>query len=206
MNNFVTIMYNFSKSSKIWLFVLIISGIFFLGGINVRALIGNELLNYDEFSFRISIPPDEENMIFKMIGYASILIMVSYVITFLSAIFFAFSFKINKKENGWYIMCLMLFFVFSPVEFYTFFLDIKFIQLFYQRPVNHDGLLTIFGERIGFLKGVPWIAILSYYAIIFIAIFKPLRKTGKELLEDEKKKSEQDYDYYLHEDDDIIHD
>jgi len=199
-------MYKLSKISKVWFFVLIVSGIFFLGGINVRALIGNELLNYDEFSFRISIPPDEENMIFKMISYSSVFIMVSYLVAFISAIFFAVSSKINIRENGWYLMCLMLFFVFSPVEFYTYFIDVKFIQLFYQKPVNHDELLKLFGERIGFLKGVPWIALLSYYAIIFIAIFKPLRKTKRELLEVQQKKSEDDYEYYLHEDDDIIHD
>jgi hypothetical protein len=96
--------------------------------------------------------------------------------------------------------------MFSPVEFYTYFLDIKFILLFYQRPVNHDGLLKIFGERLGFFKGVPWIALLSYYSIIFIVIFKPLRKTEKELIEDKNKIDEQAYDYHLHEEDDIVHD
>ena len=206
MNNFNNIMYKLNKSAKFWLFLLIVSSIFWLGGINVRALIGNELLNYDEFSFRINIPPDEENMVFKMISYSSILIMISYVITFFSALFFALNSKINLKENGWYLMCISLFFVFSPVEFYTYFLDIKFILLYYQKPVNHDTLLKLFGERIGFLKGVPWIALLSYYAIIFIAIFKPLNKTHKELADEQNKKSEDDYEYYLHEDDDIIHD
>lgn len=206
MNNFKIYMNTFSKSSKIWLFILAVSAIFWLGGINVRALIGNELLNYDEFAFRTSIPPDEENMIFKMMSYASILIIISYLFTFISIVFFAKNYKINLKQNGWYLMCLILFFMFSPVEFYTYFLDIKFILLFYQRPVNHDGLLKIFGERLGFFKGVPWIALLSYYSIIFIVIFKPLRKTEKELIEDKNKIDEQAYEYHLHEEDDIIHD
>jgi hypothetical protein len=206
MNNFGTIMYKLNKSTKIWLFVLIVASIFWLGGINVRALIGNELLNYDEFSFRTNIPPDEENMVFKMVSYSSILIMISYLITFISAIFFVTSFKIKFKENGWFLMCVLLFFIFSPVEFYTSYLDIKFVLLFYQKPVNHDTLLKLFGERIGFLKGVPWIALLSYYAIIFIAVFKPLKRTPGELREEQNKKSENDYEYFMHEDDDIIHD
>ncbi len=206
MDNFALLMYTLTKSSKIWLFIIIVSAVFWLGGINVRALLGNELLNYDEFAFRTSIPPDEENTIFKMICYSSILIMISYVITFVSALFFVFNFKLSLKQNGWYLMCIILFFLFSPVEFYTYFLDLKFIQLFYTRPVNHDGLLKIFGERLGFLKGVPWIALLSYYAIIFISIFKPLSKTKRQLIEDKNKTNDLSYDYHLHEKDDIIND
>jgi len=47
---------------------------------------------------------------------------------------------------------------------------------------------------------------LSYYAIIFIAVFQPMKKSKRELLEERNKKNEQDYEYFLHEDDDIIHD
>ena len=193
-----------NKASKLWLLLLIISTIVWLGAINVRFIIGNELLNYDEFSFRTSIPPDEENMIFKLISNASIAIMIAYVFTFVSAIFFMKTCKINLKQNAWLLMCSILFFVFSPVEFYTSYLDLKFILLFFSEPPNHDELLKIFGERLGFLKGVPWIAILSYYTIIGIAIYKPLKKTQKELDEDKNKTDEHSYKYYLHEDDDII--
>jgi hypothetical protein len=193
-----------NKTSKFWLLLLIISTIVWLGAINVRFIIGNELLNYDEFSFRTSIPPDEENMIFKLISHASITIMIAYVFTFISAIFFLKNCKINLKQNTWLLMCAILFFVFSPVEFYTSYLDLKFILLFFSEPPNHDELLMIFGERLGFLKGVPWIAILSYYTIIGIAIYKPLKKTQKELDEDKIKTDEHSYKYYLHEDDDIV--
>ena len=193
-----------NKASKLWLLLLIISTIVWLGAINVRFIIGNELLNYDEFSFRTSIPPDEENMIFKLISNVSIVIMIAYVFTFVSAIFFMKTCKINLKQNTWLLMCAILFFVFSPVEFYTSYLDLKFILLFFSEPPNHDELLKIFGERLGFLKGVPWIAILSYYTIIGIAIYKPLRKTQKELAKDKIKTDEHSYKYYLHEDDDII--
>ena len=193
-----------NKSSKTWLFLLILSAIVWLGAINVRVIIGGELLNYDEFDFRTSIPPDEENMIFKLISSASIVIMIAYFFTFISAIFFMKTCKINLKQNTWLLMCAILFFVFSPVEFYTSYLDLKFTLLFVSNPPNHDELLRLFGERIGFLKGVPAIAVLSYYTIIGIAIFRPLKKSKKELEEDKLKTDEHSYKYYLHEDDDII--
>ena len=101
-------------------------------------------------------------------------------------------------------MCSILFFAFIPVEVYTSFLDIKFILLFNQRPANHDQLLKYFGERIGFLKGVPWIAVLSYYTIIVIAIFKPLQKTREELELAKLRSKEHSYKYIFHEEDDLL--
>ena len=199
MNNSV----NLSKSARTWLFILVVSAIFWLGAINVRFIIGNELITFDEFNFRTGIPPDEENMIFKMVSNSSILIIITQITTFISALFFAFKSRIKIKENGWYLMCLILFFVFTPVEFYTSYIDLKFILLFAKRPANHDQLLMLFGERLGFFKGVPWIALLSYYTVIAIAVFRPLSRTQEQIEKEKKQEMENSYKYYLHEDDDL---
>lgn len=179
--------------------------IFWLGAINVRFFIGNQLLNYDEFNFRTSIPPDEENQIFKMISDSSLMIMAVYPVVFIAAIVFLRNCKINLRENPWLLMSAVLFFVFVPVEIYTSYIDLKFIMLFDKRPANHDRLLELFGERIGFLRGVPWIAVMSYYTIIWLAVFKPLKKSTAELEEEEKKiQDTHGYKYIFHEDDDLI--
>lgn len=195
-----------TKSAKIWLFLLIISAIFWLGGINVRFIIGNELLNYDEFSFRTGIPPEEESTIFKYISHTNILIISTQITTFLFALMFALKFKINIKENGWYLMCLLLFFVFSPVEFFSSYLDLRFVLNYFNQPFSRDELLKLFGERIGFLKGVPWIAMLGYYTIIAVAIFRPLKVTKKDLEKQKKLDENTSYKYHLHEEDDVITD
>lgn len=199
MNNSVIL----SKSARTWLFILAVSAIFWLGAINVRFIIGNELITFDEFNFRTGIPPDEENMIFKMVSNSSILIIITQITTFIAALVFAFKSKIKIKENGWYLMCLILFFAFTPVEFITSYIDLKFILLFAKRPANHDQLLKLFGERLGFFKGVPWIALLSYYTAIAIAVFRPLSRTQEQIANEKKQDSENAYKYYLHEDDDL---
>ena len=193
-----------NKKAKTSLFILTVFAIFWLGGISVRFFIGNQLLDYDEFNFRISIPPDEENQIFKMISDASIMIMISYIAVLISAVVFMKTCRINLRENTWLLMCAILFFVFVPVELYTSYLDLKFIMLFDKRPANHDNLLKLFGERIGFLRGVPWIAIMSYFTIIWLAIFQPMKKTVAELEEDEiRLKETHGYKYIFHEEDDL---
>jgi hypothetical protein len=196
---------NLSKTAKISLFILIVSAIFWLGAINVRFFIGNQLLNYDEFNFRTSIPPDEENQIFKMVSDSSMMIMFAYVYVLVSAVIFMKSCKINLRENPWLLMSAILFFVFVPVELYTSYIDLKFVLLFDKRPANHDRLLELFGERIGFLRGVPWIAVMSYYTIIWLSVFKPMKKSIAQIEEEEKLiEDTHGYKYIFHEDDDLI--
>lgn len=175
-----------SRSNKIALTLLIIAAIFWLGGINIRTLIGNELLDYDQFEFKTSIPPDRENTLFQMISNASLVIVVSYVIVLIAAIWFMITTRLKIKENGWLLMSAIMFFIFVPVEVYTYILDIKFMLLYHAGPPNHDEILKLFGERIGALSGVPIIAVLCYYTIIPIVIFKPLRKLP---VKDEEKKT-----------------
>jgi len=169
-----------TKSNRLALTLLILAAIFWLGAINIRALIGNELLNYDQFNFKTSIPPDRENTIFQMMSNASLVIIISYAIVLICAIWFMKSTKLKIKQNGWLLMCAILFFMFSPVEIYTYYLDVKFMLLFQTHPVNHDELLRLFGKRLGALSGVPVIALLCYYAIIPILVYRPLTKKTDE--------------------------
>lgn len=193
-----------SKGSKFWLTVLVIAGITYLGAINVRFIIGNELLNFDEFSFKSFLLPVELSLIFKLISYSSIVIIVSYLIVFISAIFFLVNYKINYRENVWLLVSAILFFVFSPVEFYSSYLDFKFYLMYLEDPYEYEQKLLVFGERLGLLKGVPWIALLCYYTIIVISIFKPLKKTKAELENSDNENKNYAYEYIMHEDDDII--
>ncbi|MBN8584344.1 MAG: hypothetical protein J0M37_04550 [Ignavibacteria bacterium] len=174
-----------SRSTKIALTLLVISAIFWLGGINIRTLIGNELLDYDQFDFRTSLPPDRENTLFQMISNASLVVVISYAIVLISAIWFIATTKLKMKENGWLLMSAVLFFLFVPVELYTNYLDVRFMILYHQGPPNHDELLKLFGERIGAFRGVPVIAMLCYYTIIPIAVFRPLRRP-KDINEEKK--------------------
>jgi hypothetical protein len=179
-----------SKSNKIALLLLIIGAVFWLGAINVRALIGNELLNYDQFNFRTSIPPDRENTLFQLMANSSIVIISGYAVVLISAIWFLKTTHLKIKNNGWLLMSAILFFVFVPVESYTYYLDVKFALLYHSNPPNHDELLRIFGKRLGALSGVPVIALFCYYTIIGLAIFRPLSKQPSGSA-DEKKETSQ---------------
>lgn len=178
---------NQSKSNKLALLLLIFAAIFWLGAINIRALIGNELLNYDQFNFRTSIPPDRENTLFQLLANSSVVIICAYVVVLISAVWFLKTTTYKIKENGWLLMSAILFFMFVPVETYTYYLDIKFTLLYHSNPPNHDELLRIFGKRLGALSGVPVIALFCYYTVIGLAIFRPLSKNRTRTADEEKE-------------------
>ncbi len=191
-----------TTKAKVWLVILIFAGIAFLGGINIRFIIGNQLLNFDEFSFRTDLQLNEQTLIFRLLSFSSLVIMGAYLILFISAIMFLKNYKVDYRENVWLLMCAIIFFVFSPVEFYSSFLDFKFFLLYLEPYPDWKLQLELFGRRIGFLKGVPWIGLLGYYTIIIIAIFKPLKKTKEEIDKEQTDIKSYSYDYLMHEDDD----
>jgi hypothetical protein len=164
------------QGSKASLFVLIVSAIIWLGAVNVRAVIGNELLVFGTLEFKQGLATELEREVFRLISLSSIIVIGGYLATFASALVFARTTPLRFKQNGWLMMSTLLFFIFSPVEFYTMFLDWKMIALdFFSNPTIRE-FRVLFIQRLAALAGVPIIALLCYYTIIALAIWQPMKK------------------------------
>ena len=158
------------------MFILIVSAIVWLGAVNVRAVIGNELLNFGTLDFKDHLDAELEREVFRLISLTSVIVIGGYLATFASAVILVRSTTLRFRENGWLMMSAILFFMFSPVEFYTLFLDWKMISLdFFASPTLTD-FRVLFIHRLAALAGVPMIALLSYYTIVGLAIWRPLIK------------------------------
>ena len=70
----------------------------------------------------------------------------------------------------------MNFFIFSPAELYTSWLDWKFIGVVFWGNGDLVYLRWLFLQRITALQGIPVIAILCYYTIIALCIWRPFVK------------------------------
>ncbi|HTR80929.1 MAG TPA: hypothetical protein VMM58_04800 [Bacteroidota bacterium] len=166
------------QSAKVSLFTLIVSAIIWLGAVNVRAVIGNELLHFGTLEFKENLDPGLEREVFRLINLSSLIVIGGYLATFASAVAFARTTPLRFKEHGWFMMSALLFFIFSPVEFYTLFLDWKMISLdFFTNPTLRE-FRVLFIHRLAALAGVPMIALLCYYTIIGFAIWQPMKKVG----------------------------
>ena len=168
-----------SRVTKVAAFFFVLGLLLWLGGIVVRAVISNELLQAGTLDFKHNINPSSERTIYSLITNASTIVLLGYVLTWISGIVFLLTTTFSPKEHGWLMMAAIFLYFFTPVEIYTFILDVRMMFL------NHDGsndlveYRKLLVHRIAALSGVPFIAMLCYYSMIGCIVFQPLRKKLK---------------------------
>jgi len=161
---------------RLWLFLLVLSGIVWLGCVNARAIIGNDLLKTGTLEFEEFLAPEAEREIFRLLSMTSLVIIASYCVLFVTSILFLASSPYRLKEHGWLMMSAILFFVFVPVEVFTMYLDGKMIYQEFFTTADNQLFRELFVRRMGALKGAPVVALLCYYTIVGLATFQPFRK------------------------------
>jgi hypothetical protein len=161
---------------KAALFILIVAAITWLGGVTIRWVLSGRLLVPGTLEFKPDLVPVVEREAFRMINYTSILTLIGYVVVLLSGTVFLFSTQLKLRENGWLMMAVLLFYMFTPVEIYTSYLDGKMISMELWRTPEPSLFRELFSKRVAALKGLPFIALLCYYTIIGLAIWQPLKK------------------------------
>ncbi len=162
---------------KLILSSIVISAICWLGGINIRAMIGFDLLQAGTIDFKPNIHPFVERAVFSLIAQSSMVIDVAYVVLWVAGIIFLRMTSLRFRENGWLLMCAILFYIFTPVEVYTMVLDYRMWRLDALGSNDLVEFRKIFIHHLGALAGVPMIALLSYYTAIVLVIFQPMRKS-----------------------------
>lgn len=165
-----------STTWRIALFVLIVASIIWLGGVNIRALIGNSILKPGTVEFNEFLDPHAEREVYRAIAVASVAILISYAVVLVSSILFLATSPFAFKEHGWLMISAMLFFIFVPVECYTLYLDWKMIYLEFYTTEDIEAFRTLFLSRVMALQGVPFIAVLCYYTIVGLAVFQPMKR------------------------------
>jgi hypothetical protein len=161
---------------RITLFIIIVAAITWLGGVTIRWVLSGGLLVPWTLDFRPDLTPAVEREAFKMINYASIVTLIGYAIVALSGVVFLFSTSLKFRENGWLVMAALLFYLFTPAEIYTSYLDVKMICMELWGTPNLTLFREIFISRVAALKGVPFIALLCYYTIVGLVIWQPMKK------------------------------
>lgn len=166
-------------ASSVWrimLFVFIVASIVWLGAVNVRALIGNDILKAGTVQFEDYSDPKAEREVYRLISIASIAVIIGYSVAVVSSIVFLATSPLKFKEHGWLMMSAIFFYMFVPVEVYTIHRDWKMIYLEFYSTADNQFFRELFVARIKALQGVPFIALLCYYTIIALAVFQPLKK------------------------------
>ncbi len=161
---------------RVALFVFILSSMMWLGSTHVRAIIGNDLLKFGTLEFEEYIVPDAEREIYRLLSFASLSVIGSYLVALGSSVVFLATCPFKVKEHGWLLMSAILFYLFVPVEIFTMVLDGRMIYTEFFTTADNQVFRQLFSARISALAGAPFVATLCYYTIIALAVFQPLKK------------------------------
>jgi len=155
---------------------MLLGAITWLGSINLRALMSLNLLQFGTLEFQPNIHPYVERIVWAFISQSAMIAAIGYAGTWIAGIVFLRTSPLRLKEHGWLMMSAVLFYVFTPVEIYVITLDLK--MWFLDNAGSNDlvEFRKLFIHRLGALAGVPIIALLCYYTIIVLMIYKPMRK------------------------------
>ena len=166
-----------SRRARISLLVIVVATTCWLGAINVRALIGFNLLETGTLEFRPNIHPYVERTVFGLIAQSSLVAMYAYIALWIAGAVFLRTSPFRLREHGWLMMSAVLFYLFTPVEVYTMVLDFRMWLLDVHGSNDLVEFRKLFIHRLGALAGVPIIALMCYYTIVVLVIFRPFTKT-----------------------------
>jgi hypothetical protein len=164
------------RSSRIALYVMVVAAIFWLGSVNIRAMIGNDMLKTGTLEFEEYLAPEAEREIFRLLSFASLIVMISYAAVLVSGTVFLTTTPLRFREHGWLMMSAILFYAFVPVEVFTMSLDARMVYMEFFTTAGNDVFRELFIARVAALAGAPVIALLCYYTIIALAVFQPLTR------------------------------
>jgi hypothetical protein len=172
-------MNNLTKLSKSFLFISLSSLALWLGGYIVRQLVIYQFFEPESLSLRTFY--NSNNLTAVLITILPILVfnIVTFIIFLISILIFLFISKINLKKEGWFFISLLIIFVTAPFEIYLMFKDYEIINNIFLSNIPSDLIVEKIKERMITLSSFSLIEIFSYLGIIFLFVFKPLRKVDE---------------------------
>ncbi len=169
--------------SKIIMYVCTLSGILWLGSYVARLTLIYQLFEGNNFTLKEYLSSQNLPGIFITLNAATILTSILYAIFIVSLIIFLITSRISLKENGWLLILTLIIFITCPFEIFLMTFDYKIFKIVESGLINSNELINFSIERLKALGSFPIIEILCYFAVIFLVLFKPLKKFKQQVHE-----------------------
>lgn len=161
---------------RVALLVFLLSWSLWFGGMHIRVLIGNSLLQAGTLEFRELLSPEAEREIFRMLSVAGLVILPAYLAALLAGVVVLATIPLRLKEHGWLMMTAMLFYAAAPVELYVLSIDARMMYQEFFTAAGNEVFRTLFQERLHALGGAPFVALVIHYVTAALVVFRPLRR------------------------------
>lgn len=169
-------MENLKKTSKVFLYFTVLFFTLWLGGYVARHLVIYQFFEPENLGLKEIYKIDSLDGSLYTILPLFILNIISFVFLLIFFISFLLSSKINLKYEGWLLIITLLIFLTAPFEIYLLIKDYEIVKDIYYHLANSDTIINLIRDRITLLSNFSLIEIFAYCGVIFLVVFKPLRK------------------------------
>jgi len=172
-----------SKISKIFLFLFVASGAIWLGSYITRLSLFYQIFQSAEFALEKFVTNQNIAGIFQTLIAAVSINLIFYIVMIIAFVLFLFTSKLNLKLNGWLFISTVLIFMSLPFELYLMLIDYKLVMMVLNGNFDSQEVLNLVIKRFTVLSSFPIVEILSYFAVIYLFLFQPLKGTNRKLVE-----------------------
>jgi hypothetical protein len=172
-----------SKIAKIFLFLFVASGAIWLGSYITRLSLFYQIFQPSEFVLKEFVTNQNIAGIFQTLIAGVSINLIFYIVMIISFVLFLFTSKLNLKLNGWLFISTVLIFVSLPFELYLMLIDYKLVMMVLNDNIDSQEVLNLVVKRFAVLSSFPIVEILSYFAVIYLFLFQPLKGTNRKLVE-----------------------
>jgi hypothetical protein len=165
--------------SKTFLFITILFFSLFLGGYVARQIVIYQLFEPTGINFKSAYNEQNLHIVYYTILPIIILNIVTYITFLVSYMIFIFTSKIKIKYEGWLFAITIILLITAPFEIYLSIIDFKIVRMVMSDSMQIKAISELIKDRMTELSSFSLIEIFSLAAIIFLGLFKPLRKKNE---------------------------
>lgn len=164
------------KISTAFLIVASISCILWIGSYLLRMILSYQLFDETISSYRGFVNDQNLSGILVALNPAVITTFILFAVFIIFYFLFLFTSGLNLRKNGWLFIITVLVIVTAPFEIYLMTIDYQIYSKVASGIFQDSEIITLLMKRLKNLSSFPFIEILSYCAIIILAVFKPMTR------------------------------
>lgn len=165
--------------SKTFLFITILFFSLFLGGYVARQIVIYQLFEPTGINFKSAYNEQNLHIVYYTILPLIVMNIVTYITFLFSYMIFFFTSKIKIKYEGWLFAVTVILLITAPFEIYLSIIDFKIVRMIMVDSMQINAISELIKNRMSELSSFSLIEIFSFFAIIFLALFRPLRKKNE---------------------------
>lgn len=165
-----------SKISASFLTITSIACIFWMGSYILRMFLTYQLFDETITAYKPYVNDQNIRGILITLNPAVVTTFVVFIVFLIFYFLFLLTSGLNLRKNGWLFIITIIVLITAPFEIYLMTIDYHIFTKVNTGEFQSSEVVSLVIKRLKNLSSFPLIELLSYCAVVFLAIFKPMTR------------------------------